>query len=79
MGEGMEGDGHHVHNFLPEDRVNFNASHVVHGLSFMDAKYNNNTIGDGLKKEVKRSLNGVSNYATKYFLLQPQLQVVIGP
>lgn len=75
----MDGDGHHVHNFLPEDRVNFNASHVVHGLSFMDAKYNNNTIGDGLKKEVKRSLNGVSNYATKYFLLQPQLQVVIGP
>ena len=79
MGEGLDGDGHHVHNFLPEDRVNFNASHVVHGLSFMDAKYNNNTIGDGLKKEVKRSLNGVSNYATKYFLLQPQLHVVIGP
>jgi hypothetical protein len=67
MGEGMDGDGHHVHNFLPEDKVNFNASHVVHKLSFMDAEYDR--IGDGLKKEVKKSLNGVSKYTTEYFLL----------
>ena len=39
MGEGVDRDGRHIHHFLPEDRVNFNASHVVHELSFMDEEY----------------------------------------
>jgi hypothetical protein len=70
MGEGVDRDGRHVHNFLPEDRVNFNASHIVHDLSFMDAEYGE--IGDGVKREVtkagvngERSLNGVSKYVTE--------------
>jgi len=34
MGEGVERDGRHIHQFLPEDSINFNASHVIHKLSF---------------------------------------------
>jgi len=39
MGEGVDREGRHIHQFLPEDRINFNASHVVHELSFMDDDY----------------------------------------
>ena len=34
MGEGVERDGRHIHQFVPEDSINFNASHVIHKLSF---------------------------------------------
>jgi len=34
LGEGVERDGRHIHLFLPEDTPNFNASHIVHELSF---------------------------------------------
>lgn len=34
MGEGIERDGRHIHTFVPEDTPNFNASHVIHHLSF---------------------------------------------
>ena len=34
MGEGIERDGRHIHSFVPEDTPNFNASHIVHHLSF---------------------------------------------
>lgn len=34
MGEGVERDGRHIHTFLPEDAPNFNASHIIHQLSF---------------------------------------------
>jgi hypothetical protein len=34
MGEGIERDGRHIHTYLPEDAPNFNASHVIHQLSF---------------------------------------------
>jgi len=34
MGEGVERDGRHIHSFLPEDAPNFNASHIIHQLSF---------------------------------------------
>mmetsp|Transcript_29668 Transcript_29668/g.36108 ORF Transcript_29668/g.36108 Transcript_29668/m.36108 type:complete len:476 (+) Transcript_29668:104-1531(+) len=34
MGDGVERDGHHIHLFLPEDRPNFNVSHIIHELSF---------------------------------------------
>jgi len=36
MGEGVDQEGRHIHQFLPEDRINFNATHVVYELSFMD-------------------------------------------
>jgi hypothetical protein len=34
MGEGIERDGRHIHTYMPEDAANFNASHVIHELSF---------------------------------------------
>ena len=34
MGEGVERDGRHIHKFQPEDAPNFNASHIIHSLSF---------------------------------------------
>lgn len=34
MGEGTERDGRHIHSFVPEDAPNFNASHIIHELSF---------------------------------------------
>ena len=34
MGEGVERDGRHIHTFMPEDAPNFNASHVIHHMSF---------------------------------------------
>ena len=34
MGEGIERDGRHIHTYLPEDAPNFNASHIIHDLSF---------------------------------------------
>lgn len=39
MGEGVDRGGAHIHNFLPEDRVNFNASHTIHDLVFSDEEY----------------------------------------
>eukprot|EP00537_Pseudo-nitzschia_pungens_P010785 CAMPEP_0172384706 /NCGR_PEP_ID=MMETSP1061-20121228/2444_1 /TAXON_ID=37318 /ORGANISM="Pseudo-nitzschia pungens, Strain cf. pungens" /LENGTH=542 /DNA_ID=CAMNT_0013113445 /DNA_START=97 /DNA_END=1725 /DNA_ORIENTATION=- len=34
MGEGIERDGRHIHTYNPEDAINFNASHIIHQLSF---------------------------------------------
>jgi hypothetical protein len=34
MGEGVERDGRHIHAFVPDDTPNFNASHIIHHLSF---------------------------------------------
>jgi endoplasmic reticulum-Golgi intermediate compartment protein 3 len=34
MGEGVERDGRHIHTFNPEETHHFNASHVIHHLSF---------------------------------------------
>jgi hypothetical protein len=34
MGEGLERDGRHIHSFAPDDTPNFNASHIIHHLSF---------------------------------------------
>jgi hypothetical protein len=34
MGEGIERDGRHIQTFNPEDAPNFNASHIIHELSF---------------------------------------------
>jgi hypothetical protein len=34
MGEGVERDGRHIHTFMPEDAPNFNASHIIHHMSF---------------------------------------------
>jgi hypothetical protein len=52
MGEGIERDGRHIHTFLPEDAVNFNASHIIHLLSFGPE--------DG-----KEPLNGVTKIVTE--------------
>lgn len=56
MGEGVERDGRHIHQFLPEDAMNFNASHVIHELSF----------GPKLKRILQSNvLDGVSKYVTE--------------
>mmetsp|Transcript_11956 Transcript_11956/g.30329 ORF Transcript_11956/g.30329 Transcript_11956/m.30329 type:complete len:522 (+) Transcript_11956:167-1732(+) len=34
MGEGVERDGRHIHTYNPEDAPNFNASHIIHSMSF---------------------------------------------
>lgn len=34
MGEGIERDGRHIHTYVPDDAPNFNASHIIHRLSF---------------------------------------------
>jgi hypothetical protein len=39
MGEGIERDGRHIHSFVPEDAPNFNASHIIHELSFGPSDY----------------------------------------
>jgi len=55
MGEGVERDGRHIHQFLPEDAENFNASHIVHELSF----------GPKVKRILQSNvLDGVSKYVT---------------
>jgi hypothetical protein len=52
MGEGVERDGRHIHTFMPEDAPNFNASHVIHHMSF----------GGG--EAGKEPLNGVTKMVT---------------
>ena len=61
MGEGVDREGRHIHQFLPEDRINFNASHVVHELSFMDDEYGDVISGssENGKKKFKTEMNKV--------------------
>jgi len=76
MGEGVDRDGRHIHQFLPEDRINFNASHVIHELSFLDEEYGdivgaNNVNAEKKKRKKKngidgeRSMNGVTKIVTE--------------
>ena len=60
MGEGVERDGRHIHTFNPDDTPNFNASHIIHDLSFgpSGAKA-------GFGTESQATLNGVSKIVTK--------------
>lgn len=64
MGEGVDRDGRHIHHFLPEDRVNFNASHVVHELSFMDDEYGDVAVfgggGEDAKNNKKKKKAGIA-------------------
>ena len=71
MGEGVERDGRHIHQFLPEDRVNFIANHVIHELSFLDDEYGD-IEGEGFLKMMsksgvngERSMNGVAKTVTE--------------
>ncbi|KAL9187323.1 hypothetical protein ACHAXT_001426 [Thalassiosira profunda] len=71
MGEGVDREGRHIHQFLPEDRINFNASHVVHELSFLDDEYGD-VIGEGFATKImkvgingERSMNSVSKVVTE--------------
>ena len=54
MGEGIERNGRHIHTFVPEDAPNFNASHVIHELSFgPDGHQNNGSPLNSVTKMVK--------------------------
>lgn len=58
MGEGIEREGRHIHSFVPEDTPNFNASHIIHHLSF--GSPDEEAIYDD-----QASLNGVSKIVSK--------------
>lgn len=58
MGEGIERDGRHIHTFVPDDTPNFNASHIIHELSFGSPT-------STTKIEDRASLNGVAKIVTK--------------
>lgn len=60
MGEGIERDGKHIHTFNPEDTPNFNASHIIHDLSFGPT---GTKVGFG--EEAQKTLNGVSKIVTR--------------
>lgn len=59
MGEGIERDGRHIHTFNPDDTHNFNASHMVHHLSFGP-----DPGGTSNNRELT-ALDGVSKIVTK--------------
>jgi hypothetical protein len=54
MGEGVERGGRHIHTFQPDDTQNFNASHIIHHMSFGTPDATNGHLG----KEAM-PLNGV--------------------
>jgi hypothetical protein len=60
MGEGIERDGRHIHTFNPDDTENFNASHVIHNLSF-----GGESGGDEPPDKTATSLNGVTKIVTR--------------
>lgn len=55
MGEGVERDGRHIHTFNPEETPDFNASHIIHDLSFGPLG-----VRAGFGPEMQTTLNGVS-------------------
>jgi len=67
MGESTVKDEGHIHHFLPEDVPNFNASHIIHELSF-GAKYPNMEDGPlvGVQKINSEEKGGTGQYF--YFL-----------
>uniref|UniRef100_A0A7S3P8Q9 Endoplasmic reticulum vesicle transporter C-terminal domain-containing protein n=1 Tax=Amphora coffeiformis TaxID=265554 RepID=A0A7S3P8Q9_9STRA len=71
MGEGVERNGRHIHTFQPDDTANFNASHVIHHLSFGLPSENQGLFQDhplnGVSKIVdhKRGTTGLFQYFIK--------------
>ena len=61
--------GRHIHQFLPEDRINFNASHIIHDLNFMDAahgnEYKSEMISPKFRINGESSLSGVNKVVTE--------------
>jgi hypothetical protein len=66
MGEGVERDGRHIHTFLPEDSPNFNASHIIHQLSFGPGEEENAPM-NGIRKIVgpEHGMTGLFQYFIK--------------
>lgn len=60
MGEGLQRDGRHIHVFDPEDSEHYNASHVIHHLSF-GPEIQGKTKSGNLDSS---SLNGVTKMVT---------------
>ena len=71
MGEGVERNGRHIHTFQPDDTANFNASHIIHHLSFGLPTENKGIVEDhplsGVSKIVdhKRGTTGLFQYFIK--------------
>jgi hypothetical protein len=68
MGEGMERNGRLIHTFQPDDTMNFNASHIIHHLSFgvpedkssTGSSSSSTTMLQLSSKDTTTPLNGVS-------------------
>ena len=60
MGEAVDMNGRHIHQFLPEDRINFNSSHIIHELSFGEVipGFNDDTGLNGVSKIVTSQTGG---------------------
>ena len=68
MGEGVDREGRHIHQFLPEDRINFNSSHIVHELSFFDDEYHDVELKAEMTKvgiNGETSMNSVTKVVTE--------------
>ena len=64
MGEGVERDGRHIHTFLPDDAPNFNASHVIHHLSFGSPDHEVNLSSSG-GRSATQPFQGVTKIVTE--------------
>uniref|UniRef100_A0A6U6HM67 Endoplasmic reticulum vesicle transporter C-terminal domain-containing protein n=1 Tax=Odontella aurita TaxID=265563 RepID=A0A6U6HM67_9STRA len=65
MGEGVERDGRHIHQFVPEDAPNFNASHTIHKLSFGPEFEVFGSTGTDKRGFARADLSGVSKIVTE--------------
>jgi predicted nucleic acid-binding Zn ribbon protein len=67
MGEGVERDGRHIHSFVPEDAPNFNASHIIHQLTFGPGDDDDGSPLNGLVKIVghQHGTTGLFQYFIK--------------
>jgi endoplasmic reticulum-Golgi intermediate compartment protein 3 len=70
MGEGIERDGRHIHTFNPDDTHNFNASHIIHHLSFGPELEDKKKSKKKIKKnqeEDRTTLDGVTKIVDKSY------------
>mmetsp|Transcript_8349 Transcript_8349/g.11915 ORF Transcript_8349/g.11915 Transcript_8349/m.11915 type:complete len:399 (+) Transcript_8349:29-1225(+) len=65
MGEGVERDGQHIHTFIPEDTVNFNASHIIHELRFGPVYESQQTVKKNSYFQIANTLDGVKKIVTE--------------
>lgn len=65
MGEGVERNGRHIHTFQPDDTQNFNASHIIHHLSFGLPPVEGGKLNSNSPLAQEHPLNGVRKIVDK--------------